>query len=95
MIIMGCPSLQASLTPQLQYIPYRDVHYRAERHLVSLVQDQSPKVVSSLEVKAGTSPLPCGQEQEVVITYTVAGEEEGEMDLIHLVGGAAGHAHLC
>lgn len=84
------------MTPQLQFIPYRAVHYRTERHLVSLVQDQSlgTKIVSSLEVRAETSPLPCGQEQDVFITYTVAGEEEGVMDLIYLVGGAAGHAHF-
>lgn len=84
------------MTPKLQHIPYRAVHYRTERHLVSLLQDQSlsTKIVSSLDVKAQTSPLPCGQEQDVIITYTVAGEEEGVMDLIYLVGGAAGHSQF-
>ncbi|XP_011607095.2 alpha-2-macroglobulin-like [Takifugu rubripes] len=79
--------LQASVTPKLQYIPYRAVHYRTERHLVSLLQDQSlnSKIISSLDLRAGTSPLPCGQEQDVTIVYTIAGEAEGEMDLIYLV----------
>lgn len=84
------------MTPKLQYIPYRAVHYRTERHLVSLLQDQSlnSKIISSLDVKAGTSPLPCGQEQDVTVVYTIAGEAEGEMDLIYLVGGAAGHSQV-
>lgn len=85
------------MTPRLQYIPYRAVHYQTERHLVSLVQDQSlnTKVVSSLEVRADTSPLPCGREQDVVITYTIAGEAEGEMDLVYLVGGQQDTPTLC
>lgn len=90
-------SLQAAVTPTLQYVPYRAVHYQTERHLVSLIQDQSlnTKIVSSLDVRATTSPMPCGQEQDVFITYTIAGEEEGEMDLIYLVGGLQDTPTLC
>lgn len=59
---------------------------------MSLFQDQSlyTKIVSSLEVKAKTTKLPCGKEEDFTIVYSIAGEEKGKADLMYLVSGGAG-----
>uniref|UniRef100_H3DA36 Alpha-2-macroglobulin n=1 Tax=Tetraodon nigroviridis TaxID=99883 RepID=H3DA36_TETNG len=83
----GDLKLQASVTPELQYIPYRVPYYENGQHQVSLFQKLSPSgpVISSLEVKAKAGQLPCKQQETFTITYTVVGEEAGAVDLMYLV----------
>lgn len=80
------------MTPELQYFPYRTPYYENGEHLVALFQEPSlnTKIISSLEVKAKTTPLSCGKEDNFTIAYTLVGEEAGVVDLMYLVSGPAG-----
>lgn len=80
------------MTPELQYNPYRAPYYQGAEHLVSVFQDpsQDTEIFSSLEVKAKKDDLACGKEESFTVAYTIVGEQEGEADLINLVGGGAG-----
>lgn len=80
------------MTPELQYFPYRTPYYENGEHLVALFQEPSlnTKIISSLEVKAKTTPLSCGKEENFTIAYALVGEEAGDVDLMYLVSGPAG-----
>lgn len=56
---------------------------------MSLAQLSSPdtKTVSFLAVKTKDNPLPCDSEENISIQYTVVGEAQGFVDVIHLVSG--------
>lgn len=82
---------QASATPELQFQPYREPYYETGEHLVALFQKPSlnTKILSLLEVKAKTTQLPCGKEQDITIKYSIVGEKAGTVDLMYLVSGPA------
>lgn len=83
------------MTPELQYVPYRTPYYENGEHLVALFQEPSlnTKIISSLEVKAKTTPLSCGKEENFTIVYALVGEEAGVVDLMYLVSGSCRIGH--
>lgn len=80
------------MTPQMRSDLYRIPYYENGEHAVEEFKEPSlnTKLISSLEVKAKTTPLSCGKEEDLTITYTVVGEEAGVVDLMYLVSSPAG-----
>ncbi|XP_039460411.1 alpha-2-macroglobulin-like [Oreochromis aureus] len=79
--------LHASLTPTLGYPGYRTAHYDRGFHTLSMFQPSSPyiKTISSLEVQKKDKPLPCDEEEDISVNYTIVGESPGSVDVIYLV----------
>ncbi|XP_039464364.1 alpha-2-macroglobulin-like [Oreochromis aureus] len=79
--------LHASLTPTLDYPGYRTAYYDRGFHTLSMSQPSSPyiKTISSLEVQKKDKPLPCDEEEDISVNYTIVGESPGSVDVIYLV----------
>ncbi|CAI5657473.1 unnamed protein product [Oreochromis niloticus] len=79
--------LHASLTPTLDYPGYRTAYYDRGFHTLSMFQPSSPyiKTISSLEVQKKDKPLPCDEEEDISVNYTIVGESPGSVDVIYLV----------
>ncbi|KAL6104953.1 a2ml1 [Pungitius sinensis] len=69
------------------YPGYRTPYYKVADHTVLLARPSTPhtKTSSSLEVKKKNNPLPCEQEEDFSIQYTVVGEAQGSVDVMYLV----------
>ncbi|KAL4009413.1 hypothetical protein ACER0C_003265 [Sarotherodon galilaeus] len=79
--------LHASLTPTLDYPGYRTAHYERGFHILSMSQPSSPyiKTISSLEVQTNDKSVPCDEEEDISVNYTIVGESPGSVDVIYLV----------
>ncbi|KAM9801271.1 alpha-2-macroglobulin-like [Neosynchiropus ocellatus] len=79
--------LHVSSTPSLQYPGYRVPFYESGEQSVSKFQTPSmdTKSVSSLEVQKKKEDIPCDQDTEISVRYTIAGEAEGSATLVYLV----------
>lgn len=80
------------MTEELRYNPYRTPYFENGEHVVELFKEPSlnTKIISSLEVKAKGTPISCGKEEDLTITYTLVGEEAGVVDLMYLVSSPPG-----
>uniref|UniRef100_UPI003AAE80E9 alpha-2-macroglobulin-like n=1 Tax=Centroberyx gerrardi TaxID=166262 RepID=UPI003AAE80E9 len=85
--LRGDINLRVSTTPKQEYHSYRTPYYENGEHTLSLVQPSTPdtKSVSSLEVKTQEKPLPCGEEQNISIQYTIVGETQGSVNVMYLI----------
>ncbi|KAL6103005.1 a2ml1 [Pungitius sinensis] len=83
----GDIQLHVSDLLSLGYPGYRTPYYEVAHHTVLLAQSSTPdtKTSSSLEVKKKNNPLPCEQEEDFSIQYTVVGEAQGSVDVMYLV----------
>lgn len=88
-IIFIIPSIQVSNLPSFDYPGYRTPYYEVADHTVLLARPSTPhtKTSSSLEVKKKNNPLPCDQEEDFSIQYTVVGEAPGSVEVVYLVSG--------
>nr|XP_033487967.1 alpha-2-macroglobulin-like [Epinephelus lanceolatus] len=79
--------LHVSNTPTLSYAGYRTPYYESGEHTVSMTQlpSDDTKTVSYLEVKKRDKALPCDEEQDISIHYTIVGEAQGSVDVMYLV----------
>ncbi|KAL6104952.1 a2ml1 [Pungitius sinensis] len=69
----------------LDYPGYRTPYYEVADHTVLARSSPDTKTSSSLEVKKKNNPLPCEQEEDFSIQYTVVGEAQGSVDVMYLV----------
>ncbi|XP_029372544.1 alpha-2-macroglobulin-like [Echeneis naucrates] len=83
----GDIQLHVSSDPRMGYVGYKVPYFEAGHHLVSMNQLSTPhtKIISFLEVKKHNEPLPCGQETDITIRYTVVGEEQGSAHVMYLI----------
>ncbi|XP_037336673.2 alpha-2-macroglobulin-like [Pungitius pungitius] len=69
----------------LDYPGYRTPYYEVADHTVLARSSPDTQTSSSLEVKKKNNPLPCEQEEDFSIQYTVVGEAQGSVDVMYLV----------
>ncbi|KAM8853867.1 alpha-2-macroglobulin-P-like [Synchiropus picturatus] len=79
--------LHVSTTPSLDYPGYRVPFYESGEQTVSMFRSPSmdTKSVSSLEVQKKKEDIPCDQDTEISVRYTIAGEAQGSATLVYLV----------
>jgi len=66
--------------------PGTDFYEEAYREVsLSLPPSPDTKTVSSLKVESKKEPLPCDQEVDVSIQYTIVKEATGSVDVMYLV----------
>ncbi|XP_040046628.2 alpha-2-macroglobulin [Gasterosteus aculeatus] len=83
----GDIKLHVSNLPSFDYPGYRTPYYEVADHTVLLARPSTPdtKTSSSLEVTRKDNPLPCDQEEDFSIQYTVVGEAPGSVEVVYLV----------
>ncbi|KAK7883159.1 hypothetical protein WMY93_029333 [Mugilogobius chulae] len=84
--------LHITTKTSLEYPGYRVPHYVDGDVRISMALESTldTKTVSSLEVKQNSETLPCDQDVEISINYSVVKEEKAQMDVIYLVVGREG-----
>ncbi|XP_017163865.1 alpha-2-macroglobulin-like isoform X2 [Poecilia reticulata] len=76
--------LRVSPLPSLSYSTYKVPHIAIVFHMITKSQPPSVKTISSLSIKSKTI-LPCDNETEIFIEYTLVQESPGSVDVIYLV----------
>lgn len=84
---VSCLFLQVSTSPTREHPRYRTPRIEHGEHTLSLAQEASSesKTRSSFEVKGKDEPLRCGEEEEIIVKYTIVGEAPGSVDLMYFV----------
>lgn len=80
--------MQVSTSSTKEYPTYRTSRVENGDHSLSLAQEQSTdtKTSSSLEVTSkNKEAFRCGEEEEIIIKYTIVGESQGDVPLMYYV----------
>ncbi|XP_053728850.1 alpha-2-macroglobulin-like [Synchiropus splendidus] len=79
--------LHVSSTPSLSSPGHRVPFYESGEQTVSMFRSPSmdTKSVSSLEVQKKKDDIPCDQDTDISVHYTIAGEAQGSATLVYLV----------
>lgn len=79
--------MQVSTSPTREHPRYRTPRIEHGDHSLSLAQEASSdtKTTSGFEVKGNDKSLRCGEEEEVIVKYTIVGEAQGTLELTYLV----------
>ncbi|XP_046891858.1 pregnancy zone protein-like [Hypomesus transpacificus] len=81
--------LIANAKPQGEFNTYRSPYFVNGEHTLSVIRPipAESKTISFLDIQKKDDPLPCGEEEQIKVQYTVVGETVagGFLDLMYLV----------
>ncbi|XP_062328744.1 alpha-2-macroglobulin-like isoform X2 [Osmerus eperlanus] len=81
--------LIANAKPQGEFNTYRSPYFENGEHTLSVIRPipAESKTISFLDIQKKDDPLPCGEEEQIKVQYTVVGETVagGSLDLMYLV----------